>query len=65
MQHLSHTEAIEGRTIGFNIGNGGRLLAPGAVDQESCIKAEQLVELGFGVLRASGEIAHGEHLVIV
>ena len=64
MQHLSHTEAIRGRTIGFHICNGGRLPAPGTVDKEFCVNAEQLVELGFVVLRASGDIAHGEHIVI-
>lgn len=44
MQYLSHTQAVGGRTIGFHICNGGRLPAPGTVDKEFCVNAEQLVE---------------------
>ena len=64
MQHLSHAEAVRGRPVGFHICNCSRLPAPGTVDNEFRIYAKQLVELGFIVLRAPGNITHGEHIVL-
>ena len=65
LQHLPGADARGSRAIGFDIRHGTGLPAPGMVNQQFSIDAEQLVEQIFIVKlarladRAAGNIAHG------
>ena len=65
MQDLTGAETVGAGAVRLDGRNGGGLPAPRMVDEQFRVLAEELIKQVLIPLRAEGNIAHGEHPVLL